>query len=214
MDIFRNEYLETVTNNSNTLSLLGRGGGIEFMKQTVQKDKLMILFPGENADVQEFFYILNGEMELKINGEISRLIADDVISVKDLEEVIQITAITDVTFLSVSNAMVFHSLSEGIKELRSIGEIVEKKDRYTYRHSTRVSKYAVKTASKMKLDRQRIDDLFIASILHDIGKINIPEEVLNKPGKLTDIEFDLIKKHPGTEPKCSAKQPIRNLQIS
>ncbi|TAA73486.1 HD-GYP domain-containing protein [Planococcus salinarum] len=211
LDIFRNEYLETVTNNSNTLSLLGRGGGIEFMKQTVQKDKLMILFPGENADVQEFFYILNGEMELKINGEISRLIADDVISVKDLEEVIQITAITDVTFLSVSNAMVFHSLSEGIKELRSIGEIVEKKDRYTYRHSTRVSKYAVKTASKMKLDRQRIDDLFIASILHDIGKINIPEEVLNKPGKLTDIEFDLIKKHPGDGAEMLRKTAYKKL---
>lgn len=197
LDIFNKEYLETVTNNSNTLSLLGRGGGIEVMKQTVPKDKLMILFPGEDADVQEFFYVLNGEMDLKINGQISRLVADDVISVKNLEEVVQITAITDVTFLSISNSMAFHSLSEDIRELRNIGEMVEKKDRYTYRHSSRVSKYAVKTASKMKLDRQRMDDLFIASILHDIGKINVPEQVLNKPGKLTNEEFDLIKKHPG-----------------
>ena len=197
LDILKKEYLETVTNNSNTLSLLGRGGGIEFMKQTVQKDKLMILFPGEDADVQEFFYILHGEMELKINGQVTRLGAADVISAKNLEEVVQITAITDVTFLSISNAMVFHSLSEDIKELRKIGETVEKKDKYTYRHSSRVSKYAVKTASKLKLDRQRMHDLFIASILHDIGKINISEEVLNKPEKLTADEFGLIKKHPG-----------------
>ncbi|WP_341200851.1 HD-GYP domain-containing protein [Planomicrobium okeanokoites] len=167
------------------------------MKQTVQKDKLMMLFPSDEADVQEFFYILNGEMELKLNGEVTMLGPDDLISVKNLEEVLQITAKSDVTFLSISNAMVFHSLSEDIKELRKIGEIVERKDKYTYRHSSRVSKFAVKTASKMKLDRQRVDDLFIASILHDIGKINIPEEVLNKPGKLTNEEFDMIKKHPG-----------------
>lgn len=197
LDILKNGYLETVTNDSNSLSLLGRGGGMEIMKQTVQKDKLMMLFPSDEADVQEFFYILNGEMELKVNGEVTMLGPDDLISVKNLEEVLQITAKSDVTFLSISNAMVFHSLSEDIKELRKIGEIVERKDKYTYRHSSRVSKYAVKTASKMKLDRQRVDDLFIASILHDIGKINIPEEVLNKPGKLTNEEFDMIKKHPG-----------------
>ncbi|RLQ90331.1 HD domain-containing phosphohydrolase [Planomicrobium sp. Y74] len=197
LDILKNGYLETVTNDSNTLSLLGRGGGIELMKQTVQKDKLMILFPSAEADVQEFFYILSGEMELKINGQVTTLGPDDLISARDLEEIVQITAKSDVTFLSVSNAMVFHSLSEDIKELRKIGEMVEKKDKYTYRHSSRVSKYAVKTASKMKLDRQRMDDLFIASILHDIGKIHITEEVLNKPGKLTNEEFDIIKKHPG-----------------
>ncbi|PKH09126.1 HD-GYP domain-containing protein [Planomicrobium sp. MB-3u-38] len=197
LDILKNGYLETVTNDSNSLSLLGRGGGMEIMKQTVQKDKLMMLFPSDEADVQEFFYILNGEMELKLNGEVTMLGPDDLISVKNLEEVLQITAKSDVTFLSISNAMVFHSLSEDIKELRKIGEIVERKDKYTYRHSSRVSKFAVKTASKMKLDRQRVDDLFIASILHDIGKINIPEEVLNKPGKLTNEEFDMIKKHPG-----------------
>lgn len=196
LDILKKGYLETVDNNSNTLSLLGRGGGIEVMKQTVQKDKLMILFPSEDADVQEFYYILQGEIELEINGQVTSLGADDLISAKNLEEVVQITAITDVTFLSISNAMVFHSLSEDIKELRKIGERVEKKDKYTYRHSSRVSKYAVKTASKLKLDRYRVGDLFIASILHDIGKINVSEEVLNKPGKLTEAEFEVIKKHP------------------
>lgn len=196
LDILKNGYLETVTNDSNSLSLLGRGGGMEIMKQTVKKDKLMILFPSEEAGVQEFFYILNGEMQFEVNGKISKLIADDFLTVGNLEGVIEITAMTDVTFLSISNAMVFHALSEDITELRKIGELVERKDKYTYQHSSRVSNYAVKTASKMKLDRQRIGDLLIASILHDIGKINVPEEVLNKPGKLTNDEFDKIKKHP------------------
>src|SRR5690606_7775926 len=107
------------------------------------------------------------------------------------------TAKTDVTFLSLSNGLVFHTLSEEIKALRKIGESVEHKDRYTFMHSSRVAKYAIQVAAKMGMTREKIEDLFLAAILHDIGKINIPGEVLNKPGKLTDEEFDMIKKHPG-----------------
>lgn len=211
LDILRNDYLETVTNNSNKLSLLGRGGGMEVMKQTVQKDKLMLLFPSEDENVQEFFYILEGVMELETNGQLSIIRTDDLLSVKDLESAVQIKALTDVTFLSISNAMVFHSLSEDITELRKIGDLVEQKDRYTYKHSSRVSKLSIKTATKMKLDRQRMDDLFIASLLHDIGKINIPEEVLNKPGKLTDEEFEMIKKHPGDGAEMLRKTAYKKL---
>ncbi|MFD1030067.1 HD domain-containing phosphohydrolase [Metaplanococcus flavidus] len=196
LDILNGKYLETVQNSSTTLSLLGRGGNMEVMKQTVQKDKLMILYPGDDAEIQEFFYILKGEMELQAIEGTVKIGPDDFISTNNLEEPVQIVAKTDVSFLSVSNALFFHSISEEIKELQRVGGLVEKKDRYTHKHSLRVSQYAVKIAKKLKLDRQKMDDLFIASILHDIGKINIPEEVLNKPGKLTAEEFFLIKKHP------------------
>lgn len=197
LNILKNGYLETVKNGSTSLSLLGRGGGIEMMKQTVLKDKLIILFPGEDSDVQEFFYILSGELEVEVEGERNNLGPDDFYSSKNLKEAVHFTAKTDVTFLSVSTYPIFHALSEEISELRKIGEMVEQKDRYTFKHSSRVSKYAVKTATKMELERARIHNLFIASILHDIGKINIPEEVLKKPDKLTNEEFALIKKHPG-----------------
>lgn len=211
LDILKEEYLETVQNRSTTLSLLGRGGGMEVMKQTVQKDKLMILFPGEEADIQEFFYILKGEMEFETNEGTVQLGPDDFISTNNLDEPIQITAKTEVSFLSISNVLIFHSISEEIKELQRVGGLVEEKDRYTHKHSLRVSQYAIKVAKKLKLDRQRMDDLFIASILHDIGKINIPEEVLNKPGKLTDFEFDLIKKHPGDGAEMLRKTAYKKL---
>ncbi|SDG70978.1 HDIG domain-containing protein [Planococcus glaciei] len=197
LKILKDGYLETVKNGSTTLSLLGHGGGIEMMKQTVLKDKLIALFPGEDASVQEFFYILKGEVEIEINDSKVNLREDDLFSAQDLDEAIYLTAKTDVTFLSVSTYPVFHSMSNVISELRKIGEEVERKDRYTFKHSSRVSKYAVKTATKMALGRDRIHNLFLASILHDIGKINIPEEVLKKPDKLTDEEFELVKKHPG-----------------
>lgn len=196
LNILKDGYLETVSNGSTTLSLIGRAEGLELMKQTVLKGKMFVLFPGDK-DAVEFFYILSGKVEVEQEGSKVMLNAGDVFSSKNLEAAVHFLAHTDVDFLSVSTAPTFHYLSEEISELRKIGEMVEKKDRYTFNHSSRVSKYAMKTATKMNFDKNRIPALFLASILHDIGKINIPEEVLKKPDKLTNEEFALVKKHPG-----------------
>jgi putative two-component system response regulator len=75
-------------------------------------------------------------------------------------------------------------------------EAVEAKDRFNRGHSRRVAELAVRFAKLMSLPRRDVDLLEIGGKLHDIGKIGVPEEVLNKPGKLTADEFDLIKAHP------------------
>lgn len=73
---------------------------------------------------------------------------------------------------------------------------VEVRDPYTAGHQRRVSDLACLIAKKMKLLKQVIDGIRMASLVHDIGKIYIPAEILSKPGKLTDAEFNLIKIHP------------------
>lgn len=211
LDILKDGYLETVENDSTSVSLLGRGNGIELMKQTISKDKLIILFPGSDESVQEFFYILEGTIESEIDGKNVVLKKNDFFSAKNLQEVINFTAKTEVMILSISTAPTFHYLSNIISDLRKIGAAVEQKDRYTYNHSARVSNYAVKTAAKMKFSKQKMENLYLASILHDIGKINIPEEVLKKPGKLTDEEFALIKKHPGDGAAMIRETPYADL---
>ena len=77
----------------------------------------------------------------------------------------------------------------------SLAYILEAKDKYTVGHTQRVSAYAVKLASKMGLDEDRIEKLRMAGLIHDIGKIGVPEVILNKPGKLTEEEFELVKNH-------------------
>ncbi len=196
LEILKESSLDTVQNEFTTLSLLGRGDGLELMKQTVNKDRMVVLFPGEENRVVEFFYILAGQFEGEIEGSKTIVGPDNVIIAKDLKAPVHFKALTDVTFLSFSNVPSFHYLSNEIMELRKIGELVEQKDRYTFNHSARVAELAVKTAMKMRFDKTHLSDLFIASILHDIGKINILGEVLTKPAKLTDEEFALIKKHP------------------
>ncbi len=77
----------------------------------------------------------------------------------------------------------------------TIGNIVEVKDPYTAGHQKNVSQIATFIAREMKLPQDKIEGIRIASLVHDAGKISVPEEILNKPNKLTEIEFDLIKDH-------------------
>ncbi len=83
-----------------------------------------------------------------------------------------------------------------INIIRSLASTIDAKDRYTSGHSRRVAEYAVKIAKKMGMSEEEQNVVFITGILHDVGKIRVPEEVINKPGKLTNEEFDQIKTHP------------------
>ena len=91
----------------------------------------------------------------------------------------------------VINSMVVRSIDAMIKAL-------EAKDFYTRGHSQRVTLYSVTIAEKLGVTGQELEDLHRASVLHDLGKIGVREAVLNKPGKLTEEEFEEIVRHPET----------------
>lgn len=78
----------------------------------------------------------------------------------------------------------------------SISKLVELKDPHTINHGLNVGNLAVKIGEKLNLDKERLEFLYIASILHDIGKIVVPTEILNKPSKLTSVEYEIVKTHP------------------
>lgn len=82
--------------------------------------------------------------------------------------------------------------------LQAISAMLEKRDPYTAGHQHRVADLAEKIAREMGLSDAQAHGIRLASLVHDIGKIQVPAEVLNKPGKLTDLEFSLIKLHPQT----------------
>jgi HD-GYP domain-containing protein (c-di-GMP phosphodiesterase class II) len=81
--------------------------------------------------------------------------------------------------------------------LRALTAAIDAKDRYTRGHSERVGLMASKMAAAMGLERSVVDQYRIAGIVHDVGKIGVPEAVLTKPGRLTEEEFAQIKLHPG-----------------
>lgn len=79
---------------------------------------------------------------------------------------------------------------------RALARTVDAKDPYTYGHSDAVTRYAISIAQELKLDKRQRRDIEISGRLHDIGKIGISEYILNKPSRLSEKEFEDIKKHP------------------
>ena len=80
--------------------------------------------------------------------------------------------------------------------IKSLALAIDAKDQYTHQHILRVQRYAVTTAEKLGLTGDDMAGLNTGALLHDIGKLGVPEYVLLKPGRLTPEEFDKIKKHP------------------
>ncbi len=80
--------------------------------------------------------------------------------------------------------------------IKSLALAIDAKDQYTHQHILRVQRYAVATAIEMGLEGNELEGLNTGALLHDIGKLGVPEYVLLKPGRLTDEEFAKIKKHP------------------
>ncbi|MFQ6001830.1 MAG: HD-GYP domain-containing protein [Anaerolineae bacterium] len=96
------------------------------------------------------------------------------------------------------------SLGHSLKDLErsylgtveALRTAVEVKDKYTAGHSQRVAEYAVQLGRLAGLSEEELKSLEEAALFHDIGKIGIPEEILNKPGRLTDDEYQMVKAHP------------------
>ena len=82
--------------------------------------------------------------------------------------------------------------------IRALVRTIDAKDRYTNGHSLRVADYAMEIAKRMNKTPEEQEKIYYAGLLHDVGKIRIPEGVINKAGKLTDEDFEQIKVHPVT----------------
>jgi PAS domain S-box-containing protein/putative nucleotidyltransferase with HDIG domain len=90
----------------------------------------------------------------------------------------------------------YESLKKALNDsINTMVKIVELRDLYTAGHQQKVADLAIAIAGEIKLEHTRLENLKTAAIIHDIGKIYVPSEILSKQGKLTDIEFSLIKTH-------------------
>src|ERR1700687_3513953 len=78
----------------------------------------------------------------------------------------------------------------------AFNQLLDLKDLNTGVHSTRLAEWAIHVASELGLEERELADIEVAALLHDIGKVGIPDAILNKPAKLTSEEYDLMKKHP------------------
>ncbi len=98
----------------------------------------------------------------------------------------------------LTNNMLYADLQDLLMGvLHALTATIDAKDPYTCGHSNRVAIISKRLAESMGLPAQRVQQIYLAGLMHDIGKIGVPESVLCKPGRLTPEEYDAVKKHPG-----------------
>ena len=83
-----------------------------------------------------------------------------------------------------------------VQTIRALAEAVDAKDTYTRGHSERVGVYASKLARQLQLPRDLIERVYISGLLHDVGKIGVPDRIISKPTSLSDEEYEEMKRHP------------------
>jgi putative nucleotidyltransferase with HDIG domain len=131
------------------------------------------------------------------------------ISVKSKNEIGQLAE----TFNYMAQELDLHDQSMRdlfMSAISSLAAAIDERDPYTRGHSERVTEYSLAIADELGFDAESREDLQVAGLLHDVGKIGIDDSVLRKPNKLTDEEFGMIKQHP--EKGANIMAPIKKLE--
>lgn len=158
-------------------------GALVTDKQTGYRTKALMVIPFANSE---------GEV-IGCYQAINKMTGEEVFSAKDLET---LTLAASYSGKSLESAMLTHEIEETQKEIIfTMGEIGESRSKETGNHVKRVAEYSYILARGIGIPEEEAEVLKMASPMHDIGKVAIPDEVLKKPGKLTDEEFRIMQSH-------------------
>jgi len=112
--------------------------------------------------------------------------------------------------VAVENTTLYDRLQDTyLGAIGALAAAIEARDPYTVGHSARVTQYAVAIAESMKLSTEETEEIRLAALLHDIGKIGVSDHILNKPGRLDEEEYSAMKMHPELSMRIMAPLPHR-----
>lgn len=203
MDLLKNglllgkvgKFIEEVSLNGMVVGLMSSYDGTEIIHHKLYKDTKWLIKPSEGWDALEFIYLLRGELELQLDSEKVSLQPGQHLSALPIKESCHFTAKVESEFLYVTSQPVFHHYSNLIRKFKELAVSVEKKDGYTAEHCSRIAKYSTLIGEKLGFNSRELHLLNVGAYLHDIGKVKIPDHILNKPGKLSDEEWNIMKSH-------------------
>lgn len=182
------------------LSLLAKNGELEIMVQEISESAIAGFAPAEKENAFEFYYLLSGCLEITDSACNDRIILNvgDSITLQGLQQNVIVKCVRAARLLCVTNVPVFSETTYWQNLLLEQLTRIDEKDHYTCRHSHGVMYYAVTLYEELKEYCSGISlrDYTGAALFHDIGKCNIPTDILTKPARLTDEEYAVIKRHP------------------
>jgi response regulator RpfG family c-di-GMP phosphodiesterase len=175
-----------------------KGDGVVYIEKEIAKkigcDGIPYLIKGKNGEGNIIAIPL--KIRSRVFGMLTSIIdnKDKYFSEKDIY---YLNFLVDKASSSIENLALYENIYENLfSTLYAFVEAIEARDPYTKQHSASVSGYAMSIARKNGCSQEEIAKLNISGNLHDIGKIGIPDNILLKPGRLTDAEYKIIKKHP------------------
>lgn len=191
-------------NAENSTALLTSCGDIEIIAQYIGANAVAWLEPAENPETFEYYFVISGSLELECpDGEKSVLNPGDSFSLKGLEQNVYMRCLQEATVLYATSSPTYTGVTWWHESLMEQLKRIKDKDHYTQHHSRAVMEYSVALYNELSQQCEDItlNDFVVGCLFHDIGKCNIPEEILNKPGKLTADEYETIKQHPAESRK-------------
>ncbi len=136
-------------------------------------------------------------LPIRSNGQLSAVVCLRLPGGIDREAAELARQIADQIGIGLANARLVEELDAlSLSSIRALARTIDTSSPWTSGHSERVAQLGVAIGAAMNLTPHQLDEIHRGGLLHDIGKIGVPKEVLDKPGRLTDEEFDAMKAHP------------------
>ncbi len=189
--------LAGVATKTGSLDLLAAGRGMEVVRGALADGERLNMVPAEDGlGALEVCVVTSGVLTAPDDLGAVRLPPGSAISADGLAQPVSFTADGDVTFLYITSRPQFQAISRDLHELRRLAVDIEVTDGYTADHCERLQRLSYATGKELGLDAGHLYNLDFGAYLHDVGKVRVPTEILTKPGKLTDEEWVVIKRHP------------------
>lgn len=195
MNIYKKNTVDKVKMKNMELSLLASGDGTEVIHHKLYAGARLAMVPEEGWTAMEHMYVLSGKLLYQSPMGEELLQEGDSFFASPVKEHIIFIAETDVELLYVTSQPQFHYYSNSVRNMMDLAVSVEEKDGYTADHCNRIKELSMMVGEVMNLSSDELYILNLAAFLHDIGKIKVPNEILNKPSGLTDEEYEIMKKH-------------------
>ncbi len=181
------------------------------MEVTLQVNKRLTLVPTGVA--LEVYYILSGCLQYTLNGTTHRVGPGQYLVSENISEPLTLQSLTKTHLLVTVSQPQFYQISHNFEELTQLAVEIEVKDGYTADHCRRLQRLSYATGQKLGLSQSELYRLDLGSLLHDIGKVEVPVEILQKPGKLTPEEWNCIKRHPSLGREILATTHVKEAGI-
>lgn len=175
------------------VTLISEGDDTQIIHHYLASDKQWSIIPDEESCF-EFFILFKGKMKLQVDQNEFEISEGYRISNR-MGKMLLFTAVTDCEFIYVCSKPMFQYYETPAEHAINMAVEIEQKDGYTADHCRRIQELSLLLGKQMKLSAEELSLLHFGAFFHDLGKVKVPIEILNKPGKLTPEEFDEIKLH-------------------